>query len=121
MGRYLGSNRELRGPEKIINLTGCPPRLENKEAYLEKLQAKLEEWTAEIDRLKAKAAGANIDLRNEIDTRVGDLESRRQKVEDRMQQLREFSEKSQKDIMDRLQRAWQDLSYAVQAAKEKFK
>jgi len=95
--------------------------LENKEAYLEKLQAKLEEWTGEIDRLKAKAAGANIDLRNEIETRVGDLEGRRQKVEHRMQQLREFSEKSQEDIMDLLRQAWDDLGYAVQAAKEKFK
>ena len=95
--------------------------LENKEAYLEKLKAKLDEWTAEIDRLKAKAAESNIDLRNEIETRVGDLEGRRQKVEHRMQQLQEFSEKSQEDIMDLLQRAWDDLSYAVQAAKKKFK
>ena len=95
--------------------------LENKEAYLGKLKAKLDEWNAEIDRLKAKAAAANIDLKNEIETKVGDLESRRQKVEQKMQQLREFSDKSQEDIMDRLQRAWQDLSYAVKSVKERFK
>jgi len=95
--------------------------LENKEAYLGKLKAKLDEWNAEIDRLKAKAAAANIDLKNEIETKVGDLESRRQKVEQKMQQLREFSDKSQEDIMDRLQRAWEDLSYAVKSVKERFK
>ena len=95
--------------------------LENKDAYVEKVKAKLAEWNAEIDKLRAKAAESNFDLKNEIEVRVGDLMTRRQKVETRMEQLRESGAKSQDDIMDLLQRAWDDFSYAVKAASEKFK
>lgn len=88
---------------------------------MEKLKAKLDEWNTEIDRLKAKAAESNVDLRNEIETRVADLHYRRQKVEDRMQQLREYGEKAQDDIVDSLQRAWEDFSDALKSVLARYK
>jgi len=34
--------------------------MSEKELYQQKLQAQLDEWKAEIDKLKAKAAGAGV-------------------------------------------------------------
>ena len=39
--------------------------MSKKEAYERKLQAQLNEWSAEIDRLQAKAQGASADLQIE--------------------------------------------------------
>ncbi len=95
--------------------------VDTKEAYLEKLQAKLKEWNAEIDKLKAKAAQSKADLKLEIDKRVGDLEAHRQEVENKIQQLRQAGESVWTDLKGGVQRAWEHLDEAVKSAAAKFK
>ncbi len=92
-----------------------------KEAYLEKLKAKMAEWQAEIDKLKAKAQQSKADAKIELEKRVGDLETRRQEVEKKMQELREASGSAWENIKAGAQRAYDNLDQAVRSAKEKFK
>ena len=47
----------------------------DKEAYLQKLQAKLDEWEADIQVLKAKASGANADAQIQLNKQIRELES----------------------------------------------
>jgi chromosome segregation ATPase len=92
-----------------------------KEAYLEKMKAKLDEWNAEIDKLKAKAAQSKADLKLEIDKRVEDLEAHRQEITNKMQQMRQASESAWVDLKGGVQRAWEHLDEAVKSASAKFK
>ncbi|MGJ7457802.1 hypothetical protein ACR80S_01110 [Halomonas sp. MA07-2] len=39
--------------------------MSNREAYEQKLKAKLDEWLADIDKVRAKARGAKADARIE--------------------------------------------------------
>jgi uncharacterized coiled-coil DUF342 family protein len=94
---------------------------DSKEAYLEKLKAKLDEWNAQIDKLKAKAAQSKADAKIEIEKRVGDLETRRQEVENKIQQLVQASGSAWKDLKGGVQRAWDKLDEAVKSATAKFK
>jgi len=95
--------------------------VESKEAYLEKLKAKMNEWNAEIDKLKAKAAQSKADLKIEIEKRVGDLEPHRREVENKIQQLVQASGPAWEDLKEGVQRAWNKLDEAVKSATEKFK
>jgi hypothetical protein len=70
----------------------------SKEAYLEKLQGKLDEWKADIDKLKAKATQAKADIKIEINKRIGDMEGQQQEVEKKIQQLRQASEGAWQEI-----------------------
>ena len=95
--------------------------VDTKEAYLEKLKAKLDEWNAEIDKLKAKAAQSKADAKIEIEKRVGDLETQRQAVENKIQQLVQASGPAWEDLKGGVQSAWNKLDEAVRSATEKFK
>ena len=57
--------------------------MNEKELYQQKKQAQLDEWKAEVDKLKAKASGASADaqleLNREIDTLEGKIEQGRAK------------------------------------------
>ena len=94
---------------------------DTKEAYLEKLKAKVDEWNAQIDKLKAKAAQSKADAKIEIEKRVGDLETQRQAVENKIQQLVQASGPAWEDLKGGVQSAWNKLDEAVRSATEKFK
>jgi predicted nuclease with TOPRIM domain len=94
--------------------------VDTKEAYLEKLQGKLDEWRAEIDRLKAKAAQSKADLKLQIDNRIKDLEAQSQEAQDKFQQLRQASGDAWEDLKGGVTRAWADLGEAVKSAIAKF-
>jgi len=95
--------------------------VDTKEAYLEKLQAKMGEWNAEIDKLKAKASQSKADLKLEIDQRVKDLEAKRQEAETKAQQLRQAGAGAWEDLKGGVQQAWDILGEAVKSAATKFK
>ncbi|MEJ2069211.1 MAG: hypothetical protein P8X65_02785 [Syntrophobacterales bacterium] len=95
--------------------------VDTKEAYLEKLKAKLDEWNAQIDKLKAKAAQSKADAKIKIEKRVGDLETHRREVENKIQQLVQASGPAWKDLKGGVQSAWSKLDEAVRSATEKFK
>jgi chromosome segregation ATPase len=94
--------------------------IDNKEAYLEKFQGKLDEWKADIDKLKAKATQAKADLKIEINRRIGDMEGQQQEVEKKIQQLRQASEGAWQEIKVGVQQVWDKLEDAVKSAKSKF-
>jgi chromosome segregation ATPase len=95
--------------------------VDTKEAYLEKLKAKMAEWNAQIDMLKAKAAQSKADAKIEIEKRVGDLETHRQEVEHKIQQLVQASGPAWEDLKVGVKSAWNKLDEAVRSATEKFK
>jgi peptidoglycan hydrolase CwlO-like protein len=53
----------------------------DKDAYVQKLHAKLDEWNAEIDKLKAKADKAEADSRVEYQKQIENLKQKREKAQ----------------------------------------
>ena len=49
--------------------------MSEKQAYEKKLEAQLDAWSADIDKLKAKADKVGADTRLEIERRVKDLQA----------------------------------------------
>jgi peptidoglycan hydrolase CwlO-like protein len=46
---------------------------ESKKAYIEKLEAKLKEWSAEFDKLKEKAGSSEAKIKEEYHKKIEDL------------------------------------------------
>ena len=50
--------------------------MNERELYLQKKQAELDEWNAEVDKLKAKASGASADAQMDLERKIEALEGR---------------------------------------------
>ncbi len=91
-----------------------------KEAYEQKLDAQLDEWRAEIDKLKAQARQADADARIELERQIEDLEAKRAASHQRLQELRQAGEDAWTDMQAGLEAAFEDLGKAVQSAAARF-
>jgi hypothetical protein len=77
--------------------------MSQKEAYIQKLQAKFDQWDAEIAKLTAKAKQADADARVEYHERIDDLQTKRKEVEEKVDELRQAGDA-----------AWEDLKVGVE-------
>jgi chromosome segregation ATPase len=71
---------------------------ETREAYIERLETKLKEWSAEIDKLKAKAERSEVKIKEEYHKRIEDLRARRDDIKKRIQKLKEAGEAFLTDV-----------------------
>ncbi len=92
-----------------------------KEAYEKKLKAQLDEWGAEIDKLKAKADNAESDVQLEYYKQIEELRSKQEDATNKLAELREASDDAWEDLKAGIESAWDSLSMAVKNARERFK
>jgi hypothetical protein len=62
--------------------------MNRKEAYQKKLQAQLDEWSAEIDKLKAKADNAEADAQIEYYKQIEALRTMLKSADSKLTELR---------------------------------
>ncbi len=93
----------------------------DKDAYVKKMHAKLDEWNAEIDKLKAKADQAEAESRIEYQKQIEDLQDKRREAERKMSQVKKAGEGAWEDLKSGVQDAWDAMDEAVKSARSKFK
>ena len=91
-----------------------------KQAYEQKLQAKLDEWQAGIKMLEARAAQADAELKLEIDNEIGRLHERQQKARKRLEELRDSSEDAWEHLKAGVEQAFHDMGEGFKAASKKY-
>jgi uncharacterized coiled-coil DUF342 family protein len=92
-----------------------------KDEYVQKLHAKLDEWSAEIDKLKAKADKAGAESRIEYQNQIKNLQQKRREAEKKADELRSAGEGAWEDLKVGVQLAWDSMEEAVKSARSKFK
>ena len=95
--------------------------MDKKEAYREKLEAQMREWSAKIDLLKARADKAEAEGKIEYKDRIEDIRQRKAAVQSKLQELQNASDAAWKDIKAGTEKAAADLRDALQSAFSKFK
>ena len=93
----------------------------DKDVYIQKMQAKLDEWNAEIDKLKAKAAQVQADSRVEYQKQIQNLQEKRQGAEKKLAEVRQAGESAWQDLKAGAQSAWDALEDALKSARSRFK
>lgn len=90
--------------------------MSDKELYKKKMQAQLDEWKAEIDKLRAKAAGSQAETQLELNKRIKDLDAKVDTVEAKLGDLGEAGEAVWESVKERVEAAWEALTSAVSDA-----
>lgn len=92
-----------------------------KEAYEQKLQARLDEWGAEIDKLKAKADNAEADAQLEYYKQIEELRSMQKSAANKFAELRDAGDNAWKDLRTGTESALDSLGSALKSAFSRFK
>lgn len=88
----------------------------DKQAYEQKLQAKLDEWQANIDKLRAQAKQAGADAQIRYQDQIEDLRKRRDEMERKLKEIQNTQAAAWADIKAGVDKAWDDMSKAMQDA-----
>ncbi|MFO8239768.1 MAG: hypothetical protein R6T90_02090 [Dissulfuribacterales bacterium] len=95
--------------------------MDMREAYQRKIEAQLEEWKAEINRMKAKADKADADVQVEYYKQIEDLQSKQKAAQEKLKGLKEAGEGAWEDLKSGVELAWESLGEAVKSANSRFK
>ncbi len=86
----------------------------------QKLRAQLDEWKADLDKLKAKAAKAGADAGLEMNRQVGALETKVADAERRLTELSRATDDAWGAIKKGADEAWTSLKSAFRSAASKY-
>lgn len=91
-----------------------------KQAYEKKLESQLDEWSAEIDKLKAKADSAEADAQLEYYKKIEELRSMQEAANEKLGELKEASDDAWEDLKAGMDSAWDSLSRSIKSATARF-
>lgn len=94
---------------------------QDRQAYIEKLKAQMDQWDAEIDKLEAKAREAQADQRVRHEEAVQDMRQRRDEAQKMLKRVQEASAASWKDLRTGFDAAWSDVSKAMDRAMARWR
>ncbi len=86
-----------------------------KDAYRQRLDAQMEAWKSDIDRLDAKAKVAEADARLAYEKQVDDLRSRQRGLSDKLRDFQEANDDSWEELKASLDSAWTEMNDAVKS------
>ena len=92
-----------------------------KEAYLEKHEAQLRAWVAEIQKLEAKAAAANAEVKIVYYEQLQGLYSKRDGAREELHALKNAGADAWENLKTGVEHAWDDLKTGMKRAVERFK
>jgi len=95
--------------------------MSEKELYQQKKQDQLDEWKAEVDKLKAKASGASADTQMELNKQIEALEGKIEEGQSKLAEIADASEDAWESIKDGVESAWDSMKSAFSDAAAKFK
>ncbi len=95
--------------------------MNRKDAYARKIQAQLDEWDAEIRKLKARAERGEADARLEIGKQIETLRRKRNRVGDRLAEFEAAGDDAWEDLKGGLEAATASLRSALESAGARFK
>ena len=94
---------------------------DKRKAYEEKLDAQLEEWSAQIALLKAKASKARAEAKIEYNKTIEALQRRQDEARAKLHELKASGDEAWEDIKIGLEKAWAEVKAAFHDATSKFK
>lgn len=92
----------------------------DKDAYQKKLQAQLDQWKAEIDKLQAKSREASADMQIKYQEQISELRVKRDKLETECDKIQAASVDAWKEFKTNADAAWDDMSAAMKSAWNRF-
>ncbi|MEX0694561.1 MAG: coiled coil domain-containing protein [Rhodospirillales bacterium] len=94
--------------------------MSKKQAYEQKFQAQFDEWSAEIDKLKARAERADADAQITYHEEVDKLRARQDEMNQKLKELKDTGDDAWGDIVAGVESAQSALGNALRSARSRF-
>ena len=95
--------------------------MSKKKTYEDKLKAQLDEWSATVDVLKARADKAGAGAKIKYYETIKDLQKKQGEAQSRLRDLQNASEDAWEDLKEGIENAWASLGSAIKSAKSDFR
>lgn len=95
--------------------------MSDKELYRQKMQAHLDEWKAELEKLKARASRADAETRMKMKDDITDLEKKLEAGRAKLSELEKTSGEAWGSVRTGMDAAWKSLKAGFSDAASKFK
>jgi uncharacterized coiled-coil DUF342 family protein len=95
--------------------------MNEKQLYQQKRQAQLDEWKAEIDKVKAKASGASADVQLQLNQQIKVLEGKIAEGKAKLAEIAGASDEAWESLKGGAESAWDSLKAGFNEAASKFK
>jgi len=92
----------------------------DREAYVQKIKAKIDELDAKIDQLEARVRSAGADMKVKYDDQIAEIRGRRDKARQKLQTAKEASGGAWKEMKEGVDKAVDALKEAYERAKKHF-
>jgi len=93
----------------------------SRDEYIHKMQAKLEEWNAEIDTLAAKAGKVTADAKSEYNEQIVSLKAKQAAARQKIEELQQAGEGAWGDMKSGIELALTAMGEAIDSARSRFK
>jgi len=95
--------------------------MSDREQYVEKMKARIDQWNADLAKLEARSREAEADMRVKYDQQIQELREERERAEERLKELQRASEDSWKRLRDGMESAWDEMAKAFREASDRFR
>ncbi len=95
--------------------------MKTKEIYKKKLQAQLDEWSAQVDKIKARASDLNADAQLKIKDNVAMLKAKINEGKNKLSKLDDASEENWESVKRNVESTWDSLKKSIDDFVTKFK
>jgi len=95
--------------------------MSDRDAYVEKMKAKLDEWNAGIEKLEAQARVAQADARIKYQGQLAELKAGRDTAAQKLRELQNASVDAWSTLRQGTDAAWEAMAKAFKDAADRFK
>jgi hypothetical protein len=95
--------------------------MNSKDRYVQKMEDKLDEWSAEIDLMAAKAGKVAAGARAEYHEQVAVLRGKQEEARQKLKEAQQSGEGAWEDLAAGIDLAWTAMREAVTTARTRFK
>jgi multidrug resistance efflux pump len=95
--------------------------MDEKKLYQQKYQAQLDEWKADVAKLKAKASAADANAKLAMNKHIETLERKLEEAQEKLAELGETSGEKWISVKHRAELAWTSLKSGVREAASQFR
>jgi len=95
--------------------------MSEREQYVEKAKARIDQWNADIEKPQAKADEAKADAKIEYEKQLKQLRAHRDEAKEKLDEMAEASDSAWDDLKAGFESAWDKISSAFDNAKTRDK
>lgn len=93
----------------------------DRDVYMKKLKAQLDEWNAQVSKLEARMWEAGEQSKERYQKYLTDLKEQQKQAEAELEKLRESSEAAWQEVAEGTERAWREYRESLERAWDRFR